>query len=183
MQPFFPGPAMFRLLRRFRRLDRAVATLLLAALLVAGARMPWRDWFPLETIAGAARIVDGDSLFVEGREVRLAGIDAPELAQECRRDGREWPCGRVARQELAMSIRGNPLVCRVRELDRYGRALARCEAGGEDIGRAMVRSGFALAYGAYDAEEADARAAGRGIWAGSFERPAAWRERHPRPAD
>lgn len=171
---------MVRILRRFRRLDRAVALLLLAGLAVAGARMPWRDWFPLETIEGNVRIIDGDSLFVAGREVRLAGIDAPELAQTCRREGRDWPCGRVARQELAAMVGGAAVRCRVREHDRYGRALARCEAGGNDLGASMVRAGYALAYGAYDAEEGSARTEGKGVWSGSFERPAAWRERNPR---
>lgn len=171
---------MFRVLRRFRRLDRAVAMLLVAGLIVAAARLPWRDWFPLETIAGGVRIVDGDSLFVGGREVRLVGIDAPELSQECRRDGRGWPCGRVARQEL-VALAGRSIVsCRVRGFDRYGRALARCEADGTDLGAAMVRAGHALASGAYESEEAAARAGGRGVWSGSFERPAAWRERNPR---
>ena len=34
--------------------------------------------------------------------------------------------------------------------------------------------------GTYEDEQADAKAAGRGIWAGTFEQPAAWRARNPR---
>ena len=43
----------------------------------------------------------------------------------------------------------------------------------------MVREGWALAYGfakAYEREEAQARAAKRGLWAGTFLPPWRWRQ-------
>lgn len=172
---------MIHVLRRFRRLDRTLALLLLIVLAFAGARLPWLDWFPMETFAGSARAADGDSLYVAGREVRLAGMDAPELAQLCTRNGKSWPCGQVARQELADRVAGRTVLCRVRGHDRFGRALARCEADGRDLGAAMVRAGYAVGFGDYAAQEAAARHERAGIWAGAFERPAAWRERNPRP--
>ena len=49
-----------------------------------------------------------------------------------------------------------------------------------DLGAALVTAGQAVAYGAYQAEEREARVARRGVWASSFERPATWRARHPR---
>ena len=44
----------------------------------------------------------------------------------------------------------------------------------------MIRGGFAVAYGAYEADEREARDARRGIWASDFETPSAWRAKHPR---
>jgi endonuclease YncB( thermonuclease family) len=44
----------------------------------------------------------------------------------------------------------------------------------------MVGAGQAVAYGAYQAEEREAREARRGVWASTFEHPAVWRGRHPR---
>ena len=49
----------------------------------------------------------------------------------------------------------------------------------------MVREGYAIDLGrktgfAYAGVESEARAAGRGIWAGTFQRPGEWRESHPR---
>jgi endonuclease YncB( thermonuclease family) len=49
----------------------------------------------------------------------------------------------------------------------------------------MVRSGHAVELvrfsgGAYTAAEREARAARRGLWAGRFEEPAAWRRHHAR---
>ena len=68
----------------------------------------------------------------------------------------------------------------VSRADRYGRGLARCRQGETDINAALVREGHAVSYGAYRAEEDEARAAGRGIWATQFERPEAWRRSHAR---
>ncbi len=63
--------------------------------------------------------------------------------------------------------------------DRYKRIIARCTVAGEDLGEWMVRQGLALAYRRFSLdyvdEEADAQAARRGIWAGQFVKPWAWR--------
>jgi endonuclease YncB( thermonuclease family) len=45
----------------------------------------------------------------------------------------------------------------------------------------MVRQGWAVVFGYgrnYRAEQAEAKAAKRGIWAGTFTTPAEWRQRH-----
>jgi len=134
--------------------------------------------------AASVRVADGDSIEFGGQRIRLRGIDAPELHQECRDlSGRNWPCGRRARDELRKIIGNDPVQCERRAKDRFGRWVAVCRAGGRDLGEAMVRSGFALAYrdGAspYGAAQSDARSRKAGLWAGSFENPRAWRDEHP----
>jgi endonuclease YncB( thermonuclease family) len=114
-----------------------------------------------------------------GEELRLKGIDAPELGQLCHREGRPWRCGLAAKAALEREIRG-VVSCVGRGRDRYGRALVTCRAGGADIAAALARGGMALAYGGYEREEAEARDARRGVWASSFERPEDWRRAHPR---
>ncbi len=133
-----------------------------------------------EAIAGPARIVDGDSLFVGGVEIRLYGIDALEHPQTCDRNGQKWACGAAATQALRDVTAGREVVCRPRERDRYGRTVAVCTAGGVDVAAAMVKGGHAVAYGAYQADEREARDARRGIWSSRFDRPADWRARNPR---
>ncbi len=63
--------------------------------------------------------------------------------------------------------------------DRYKRIIGRCTVAGEDLGAWMVLQGWALTYRRYSLdyvdEEADARAARRGIWAGEFVKPWKWR--------
>jgi endonuclease YncB( thermonuclease family) len=133
------------------------------------------------------RAIDGDSLRSGSEDVRLHGIDAPELFQTCRdRSGREWACGREAHARLKALVERGPVHCAAVSRDRYGRTLARCSSGSvHDIGEAMVREGLAVDFmqGGYKAAEAEARADKRGIWSGAFERPQEYRRQHPRRAD
>jgi endonuclease YncB( thermonuclease family) len=132
------------------------------------------------SLTGPVDVIDGDSLRVDGVELRLEGIDAPEYRQTCRRGDRAEPCGRQARDALVALVGHARPICAVASHDRFGRGLARCRVGDLDVNRAMVERGQAVAFGDYEAEEAAARAAGRGIWATRFERPADWRAGHPR---
>ena len=137
---------------------------------------------PDRDVAGAARVVDGDTLELRGEKLRLQGIDAPELAQTCEARGQAVPCGKLAAEHLDDLIGSRTLNCAVEGRDRYGRGLARCEAAGRDVAEAMTRDGWALSdrrysKGRYDAAEAAARAGRRGVWAMRFEDPAKWRAR------
>lgn len=163
-----------------RKLRKLGAWLLLA--LLAGLAL-WLEHRPAEQIAGAAvRVIDGDSMRIGGREVRLAGVDAPEYRQSCTdAGGKPWPCGREARAALDRLVKGAAISCTTRAEDRYGRALASCSVSGRDLGSEMARLGWAL--GARDErfpeparEMAEARGARRGIWRGSHEHPADWRK-------
>jgi len=131
-----------------------------------------------QNISGTARAIDGDTLDLQGTRIRLLGIDAPEIGQACRdAQGTPYPCGERARSVLAEMIAGRPVSCTIEREDRYRRALAVCTAAGIDLNAEMVRRGAAVAYidRRYLAQEQEARAARRGIWAGTFERPEDWR--------
>jgi endonuclease YncB( thermonuclease family) len=159
---------------------RGRATLLAAGAIAGLAATAWLlDRHALE-IVGRARVIDGDSIVVAGTEIRIHGIDAPESRQTCRTAGRLWSCGTVATAAMRAMVAGREIACRAREQDRYGRTVAVCHAGGLDLGAAMVKGGHAVAYGAYEADEREARDARRGIWSGTFERPAVWRTQHRR---
>jgi endonuclease YncB( thermonuclease family) len=134
------------------------------------------------TISGFATVTDGDSLRIDGVAIRIEGIDTPELQQNCEAKGQSYHCGEAARRELARLIDGAAVTCEVVGQDRYRRSLARCEAGGGDLGAALVRRGFAVAYGkTYAREEAQARRERAGLWAGQFQTPAEWRKEHRPP--
>ena len=64
-------------------------------------------------------------------------------------------------------------------VDQYQRMLARCTVGATDINAAMVERGYAIAFRKYSSDyvaaEARAKAAKRGIWAGTFETPSSVR--------
>lgn len=144
--------------------------------LVAIAAPAWA-----ETVEGAARVKDGDSLVIAGTDVRLAGIDAPEARQ-----GR---AARHARLALLALVGRHSVRCEGDHRDQYGRLVGRCFAGGQDISAALVGAGAAFAYWPWRdkalgrlpcprrglrectwttatllAAEDRARAAGKGLW-------------------
>jgi endonuclease YncB( thermonuclease family) len=127
-----------------------------------------------------ARVIDGDTIDIGGERIRLWGIDAPEGAQLCQRDGRNWRCGDDATLALKALLVGHTVLCAPMELDRYARTVSICLAGRHDIGSAMVRHGWALDYtkyskGAYATEQLEAQQARRGLWSSSFIAPWEWR--------
>lgn len=135
-----------------------------------------------QVAVGRVSVVDGDTIELHGERIRLAAIDAPEARQSCERDGAAWPCGRRAAFALADFVGSRTVTCRWHERDRYRRPVATCEVAGTDLGGWLVEQGWALAfrrYGlAYVTEEDRARAARRGLWAGSFVPPWALRRGH-----
>ncbi|TCH99960.1 thermonuclease family protein [Roseococcus sp. SYP-B2431] len=130
--------------------------------------------------AAQIRIVDGDTLRLGDRTLRLYGVEAPERGQFCTNEqGALYDCGTAAAAELARLVGERGVECRVQGRDRFGRALGVCRAGGVELNTALVTSGWALADGgslpALVPVEAAARSAQRGLWAGGFEPPAHWR--------
>ena len=153
----------------------ALALLFLVALIAArGLGVASR------TLEGRFTVVDGDSLMFGAERLRLEGIDAPEIGQTCRRGDEDHDCGRAARDALRGLMLADGVSCRGGRLDAYQRLLVRCADGETDINARMVETGWAVAYGDYASDERAAREAGRGLWAGEFERPQAWRERQGR---
>ncbi|WP_192841321.1 thermonuclease family protein [Falsirhodobacter sp. alg1] len=138
---------------------------------------------PGEMIAGGARIIDGDTLDLNGERIRLYGIDAPESAQTCKTGAREWQCGAEATRALVQMIGTQQVTCEKTDTDRYGRSIATCKAGDVSINTWMVRNGWAVAYRQYGGEiyganEDAARNDRAGIWASSFDMPWDWRKAH-----
>ncbi|MBZ9794358.1 thermonuclease family protein [Mesorhizobium sp. ES1-4] len=156
-------------------LDYMLAVVILGLLILLAARL---DRVEMRKTQGTAIVNDGDSITLGTERIRMHGIDAPEYTQTCRKNGADYACGTLARQSLVRLIAGRPVTCSGWQRDRYGRLLGDCRAGGTDLNRAQVEAGWAVAYGDFEAEEAAARAAGVGIWAGTFDRPQDWRGSH-----
>jgi endonuclease YncB( thermonuclease family) len=126
-------------------------------------------------------VTDGDTISVmrEGRSVRvrLEGIDCPERGQDF---------GQRAKQFTSEMAFGKDAAIEVRDVDRYGRLVARVTVDGEDVSLALVRSGLAWHYTKYsrDPELAEAEMAAKsaklGLW--SHSTPAApWEFRRSAP--
>jgi len=172
----------FRKTREHRRRPawRKFVDICLAALVIAGAAFvaARMEHFAGADISGVVRVVDGDSLALDKRRLRLKGIDAPELKQRCRKDGYDYGCGVEAASFLRGLVGNLAVECKGEGIDRYGRDLVRCKAGGVDLNETMVRSGHAVAFGDYRLAEVEARTERAGLWAGEFDPPKQWRAVH-----
>lgn len=136
--------------------------LLLAFCAAAAAHASPREWQ-----GTVGHVTDGDTIWVqpswgaERVQVRLQGIDAPEICQD-------W--GAQARDALVQRLLHQPVTVLARGKDDYGRVLARVQWGGMDVGSWLVYNGLAWSYryrgnaGPYEAAQTDARQALRGLW-------------------
>ncbi len=113
------------------------------------------------------RIADGDTITVlvdrTQVKVRLSEIDAPERAQDY---------SQRSRQALADLVFGKEVKVVTHGKDRYGRVIGDVFVGGNSVNEIMVRQGWAWNFVKYSKSphlaelEHEARAEGRGLWAG-----------------
>ena len=125
------------------------------------------------------KVIDGDSLVVDNKEIRLSGIDAPEYKQTCFNvENKEYPCGKLATRFLK-KLAGDDTKCKFVVKDKYKRYVSVCYSRGVNINEKMVEEGWAVAYKRYtqeynDAEE-QAEKRKKGIWQGRFLKPELYR--------
>ena len=121
------------------------------------------------------KIVDGDTIHLNGEKIRFTGIDTPELKQTCFKEGTKDPCGVTAKQILIDKIGNDNVECISEGKDQYKRTLAECFVNNESLSSYLVRSGYAFAYRRYSkkyvVDEDYARINKLGIWSMEFEYP------------
>lgn len=133
------------------------------------------------TVDGVVKhVTDGDTLWVQpaagaALQIRIAGVDAPEICQAF---------GAQARDALAARVLHRPVVVVTRARDVYHRTVGHVSLQGQDIGAWLVSGGYAWSpgyrhrAGMYAAEETQARQAHRGLWAAEATEPQLFRKRH-----
>jgi len=121
------------------------------------------------------RVVDGDTIHLNGEKIRFTGIDTPELKQTCVKEGFTEPCGITAKEILIKKIGDNKVECISEGKDRYERTLAECFVNGESLSSYLVRRGYAFAYRRYSKkyilDEDYAKANQVGMWSMEFDYP------------
>ena len=127
------------------------------------------------SFADSLRVVDGDTIVLNGEKIRFTGIDTPELKQTCMQGEQKVGCGMTAKMLLIKKI-GNATPECIREgKDVYKRTLAECFVNGESLSKFLVRSGYAFAYRKYSTkfikDEEFAKANKLGMWAMTFQYP------------
>ena len=142
----------------------------------------------VKLISGIAKVVDGDTIKIENKKIRLFGIDAPEKKQKCRKPwltisfltlNKDYPCGEISTLKLKNKINNKLVTCKSTNIDRYKRFIAECFKDKININKWMVRNGYAVAYKKYSKKylvfENLAKDDQLGLWIGSFQMPWEWR--------
>ena len=127
------------------------------------------------SFADNLKIVDGDTIVLNGEKIRFSGIDTPELKQICMKGEQKVFCGMFAKMLLIKKIGNETPKCISEGKDAYKRTLAECFVNGESLSSFLVRSGYAFAYRKYSKkfikEEEFAKDNKLGMWSMEFECP------------
>jgi endonuclease YncB( thermonuclease family) len=103
-----------------------------------------KHFAPPKVIRGAAYVTDGDTIVIDKTQVRLFGIDAPEL---------DHPYGQKAKWEMVKLCKGRTVRAEITDMDHYGRTVARCYLeDGRDLSAEMVKQGLALGWGKFSGD-------------------------------
>jgi endonuclease YncB( thermonuclease family) len=145
----------------------------------------------INKITGFARVVDGDTIKINSKKIRLYGIDAPEKKQKCKKTyltisfisfTKDYMCGEISTQKLIKKINKQKLNCKILDVDRYKRLIAECFKKNININSWMVSNGYAVAYRKYSkkyvSDEINAKNNKLGIWQGKFEMPWDYRRKN-----
>jgi endonuclease YncB( thermonuclease family) len=128
------------------------------------------------------KIIDGDTIHLNGEKIRFSGIDTPELKQTCNKNNEVIFCGIEAKKLLIDKISSNEVKCINEGKDKYKRTLAECFVNDLSLSSYLVKSGYAFAYRKYSkkfiADEDFARLNNLGIWSMKFEYPWDWRKKN-----
>ena len=143
-------------------------------------------------IYGVPKIIDGDTVHINTKKIRLEGIDAPEIKQQCKKPfltislrigfqfNKNYSCGVTSKKKLIDKIDNSKIKCISSSKDRYKRFLATCYKDKINLNKWMVRNGYALAYKRYSKDyvqdEEYAKENKLGVWEGSFILPEKWRK-------
>ena len=128
------------------------------------------------------KIVDGDTIHLNGEKIRFSGIDTPEIKQKCTKKNEVIMCGIQAKELLINKIKNNKINCVREGKDQYKRTLAECFVNNESLSSYLVKSGYAFAYRRYSkkfiTDEYFARTNKIGMWSMEFDYPWVWRKKN-----
>ena len=128
------------------------------------------------------KIIDGDTIHLNGEKIRFSGIDTPELKQTCSKNNEIIFCGIEAKKLLVDKIASNEINCISEGKDQYKRTLAECFVNDLSLSSYLVKSGYAFAYRKYSkkfiVDENFARSNNLGMWSMKFEYPWDWRKKN-----
>ena len=92
-------------------------------------------------LTGTAYVTDGDTIRIQNTQVRLYGIDAPEL---------HHPYGKKAKWAMVRLCKGHCIRAEITDEDEHGRTVAKCFLpDGRDLSEELVKQGLAIDWPKY----------------------------------
>ena len=144
----------------------------------------------IKEISGNAKIIDGDTIKINSKKIRLYGIDAPEFNQLCKKPyltififtfNKDYRCGKISTEKLKKKINDKLIKCKILDIDRYKRLIGECYKRNLNLNSWLVSNGYAVAYKKYSkkyiSDEINAKNKKIGIWQGKFEMPWDYRKK------
>jgi endonuclease YncB( thermonuclease family) len=135
-----------------------------------------------ETIEGPAKVVDGQTLTVAGRTMRLHGVLAPPKDLICHtKHDKPYKCGWLAVKALVDMVMGQRLKCTLAPApgDVNDPPSAICYVGPFLINHQLLLTGRVVAVASagadYKRAENGARSLNEGLWKGRFPPPSEWK--------
>ena len=145
----------------------------------------------IKKISGNAQIIDGDTIKINAKKIRLYGIDAPEFKQMCKKPyltimffsfTKDYPCGKISAEKLKKKINNKVINCKILDIDRYKRLIGECYKKNLNLNSWLVSNGHAVAYRKYSkkyiSKEIYAKNEKLGVWKGKFEMPWDYRRKN-----
>ena len=126
--------------------------------------------------------IDGDTIIGDNKIIRIDGINAPEIEQECIVSDAKWSCGLSSKEFLQNVIAQYKIFCKTNiikyNIEKQELYLSYCYIDDDkktDLGKYIIQNGFAVAYkkysNAYITDELIAKNNRVGIWNSVFEDP------------
>ncbi len=106
----------------------------------------WRVSFRMCSSNRYTCVVDGDTIWLEGQNLRLESYDTPEPYNDICGGQAEVELAHRASARLLELLNGNSFTVETHGSDRYGRTLATIKIGGRDVGDILIGEGLARSW-------------------------------------
>ena len=103
-----------------------------------------------KTISGNVKVIDGDTIKINKKKIRLFGIDAPEKKQICKKIyfsflifnfQKDYKCGERSTLALSKKLKNKKVKCILEDnKDKYKRNIGTCYIENQDINRWLVKN-------------------------------------------
>ena len=140
------------------------------------------------SLAYELKVIDGDTIILNGEKIRFSGIDTPESyyrgkKQICYDGNTQVFCGDLSKKILIEKIGNNEVLCiKEKKPDKYKRILAECFVNNVSLSKYLVKSGYAFDYTYYSKKKFEkdqefAKDNNLGLWKMKFDYPWVWRKK------